>query len=96
MGVKQVGNAGVLAVLISAVSLLVGEQFTPLGMGSVQVLLASNPLIYAGTFSMDYCLSSWIKVSTLPTGTVKPATLQTSSKTNLGLGIGWVLGCSVV
>jgi len=87
MGVKQVGNAAVLAVLISAVSLLVGEQFTPLGMGSVQVVLASNPLIYAGTFSVDYCLSSWIKVSTLPTGTVKPATLQTSSKTNLGLGI---------
>ena len=91
MRLKEVKNAAMLAVLTSAISLLVDDQFTAVdivGLAPSQVLLASSPQLFAGSFSTDYCLSSWIKAFALPVGTVSPATLKTASKVNIGLRIG--------
>lgn len=91
MGLKEVKNAAMLAVLTSAISLLVEDQFTTVdivGVAPTQVLLASSPQLFAGSFSAEYCLSSWIKAVALPVGTVSLATLKTASKVNIGLRIG--------
>lgn len=77
-----------VVVRVQGLSLLIGDQFQAVevnGLPAAKTYLATGPQLYAGTFSSQYCLSVWLKCAVLPAVNLKPVTLLTTSKVNLGL-----------
>ena len=76
---------------LRAVSLLLGEEFSPVTVDVVGVMrefAGTDPQLYSGTYTSQYCLSTWIRFeSSLPASTVKPVTMLTAGKVNLGMEI---------
>ena len=80
-----------LVVGLRAVSLLLGEEFSPVTVDVVGVMrqfTGADPQLYSGTYTSQYCLSTWIRFeSSLPASTVKPISMLTAGKVNLGMEI---------